>query len=81
MTIGEMFGQSAGLALIGMCVVFGFLALLVVCITITGRIIRALGLDKETAVAAAKPAAANVVRDEAVIAAIGAALHQYRNGK
>ncbi|MDR0539933.1 MAG: OadG family protein, partial [Spirochaetaceae bacterium] len=49
MTIGEMFGQSAVLALLGMATVFGFLVLLVICISISGKVIHAFGLDKDTA--------------------------------
>ncbi|MDR2468394.1 MAG: sodium pump decarboxylase subunit gamma, partial [Spirochaetaceae bacterium] len=36
MTIGEMFGQSAQLALLGMGVVFGFLCILIICVTCMG---------------------------------------------
>jgi oxaloacetate decarboxylase gamma subunit len=79
MTIAQMFNQSGVLALLGMSVVFGFLIILVVVITVAGRIIHAAGLDKELSV---KPApAANVVSggvDGAVVAAISAALKAHR---
>ena len=76
MTIAEMFGQSAQLALLGMGVVFGFLLILIICVTCMGKIIHALGLDKE---AAPKPAAAAAPSGSGdVVAVIGAAVTQYR---
>jgi oxaloacetate decarboxylase gamma subunit len=49
MTILEMFGQSGVLMLLGMAVVFLFLIILVVAITLAGRVIHAAGWDKEAA--------------------------------
>jgi len=46
MTIVEMLGQSGLLTVIGMTVVFLFLALMIVCVNITAAVIRRLGLDK-----------------------------------
>ena len=76
MTIGEMFEQSGILALLGMGVVFGFLCVLILCVTCMGKIVHALGLDKE---AAPKPAAAAAPSGGGdVVAVIGAAVTQYR---
>ncbi|MDR0557212.1 MAG: OadG family protein [Treponema sp.] len=47
MTIGQMFEQSGVLTLLGMGTVFGFLIILIISITLVGKIIHALGLDKE----------------------------------
>jgi oxaloacetate decarboxylase gamma subunit len=75
MTIAQMFNQSGVLALLGMSVVFGFLVILIVVVSLAGRAIHALGLDREQTV---KPApAVNAVSggvDGAVVAAITAAV-------
>jgi oxaloacetate decarboxylase gamma subunit len=71
-----MFGQSAVLALLGMGVVFCFLAILIVCVTVTGKLIHALGLDKENPPKTATAAASG--RQEPVVAAISAAVKAYR---
>ena len=87
MNITEMFEQSTVLTLLGMCVVFWFLIILIVAITGLGKIIHAMGLDKEPEVAKPKaplpvPAVvgASVVanQDSAIIAAISAAVSTYR---
>jgi oxaloacetate decarboxylase gamma subunit len=74
-----MFNQSGVLALLGMSVVFGFLIIMIVVITLAGRFIHALGLDKDLS---AKPAhEAGVVSDGAdgaITAAITAAVKVYR---
>ena len=79
MTIAQMFNQSGVLALLGMSVVFGFLVILIVVVSLAGRIIHKLGLDKDLS---AKPApAVNAVSggaDGAVVAAITAAVRAYR---
>jgi sodium pump decarboxylase gamma subunit len=76
MTIAEMFGQSAQLALLGMGVVFGFLCILIICVTCMGKIVHALGLDKE---GASKTAAAPAPQGQGdVVAVIGAAITQYQ---
>ncbi|MDR2803034.1 MAG: OadG family protein [Treponema sp.] len=80
MTIAQMFGQSGALALLGMAVVFGFLTILIVVISLTGRVIHALGLDKE-AVTGNKAAAVNAVPggiDGTIVAAITGAVKTYR---
>ena len=83
MTISEMLGQSGLLTLLGMCVVFGFLIILIFCMKLLHAVIHALKLDKgaaattkpktsSTPVVAAKPA----VDQGAIIAAIVAAIHE-----
>ncbi len=76
MTITGMLGQSGLLTLLGMCVVFSFIIILIICMTIMKAVIHALKLDKEepakTPVASAPVAAGN---DGAIIAAIAAAVH------
>ncbi|GHT50080.1 hypothetical protein FACS1894102_5370 [Spirochaetia bacterium] len=79
MTIGEMFGQSGVLVLLGMFVVFSFLAILIVSITGLGAIVHKLGWDKEKSPTnGAKTATSGAVIDASVIAAIGASVKQYR---
>ncbi|MDR0635837.1 MAG: OadG family protein [Treponema sp.] len=87
MNITEMFEQSTVLTLLGMGVVFGFLIILIAAITCLGKVVHAIGWDKEPE--AAKPKAplpvpavvgASVVanQDSAIIAAISAAVSTYR---
>jgi oxaloacetate decarboxylase gamma subunit len=80
MTIGQMFEQSGVLTLLGMGTVFTFLIILVICITLVGKLIHAMGLDKEPE-APAKPKAApnSGAANAAVTAAITAAVTEYRN--
>ena len=77
MTIVEMLGQSALLTGLGMGVVFGFLIILIIFMTITSKVIKALGLDKDTPKATAGNAsAAPAQNNNAVVAAIAAALRE-----
>ena len=77
MTIEIMLGQSGYLTLLGMGVVFGFLIIMVISISLVGKIIQALGLDKD-----GKPAKtgspASGTTDAGVTAAISAAVNEYR---
>ena len=82
MTITEMLGQSGLLTLLGMCVVFSFIIILICCMKLLQTIIHAFKLDKEAPSAAQAPAAtptapvAGGTSDNgAVIAAIAAAVH------
>lgn len=85
MTISEMLGQSALLTLLGMCVVFAFLVILIVCMNLLRIAVHALKLDKDEVkpvaksvakpVAVAKPA----VNKQAIVAAIAAAVHEKEN--
>ncbi len=73
MTIIEMLGQSGLLTLLGMCVVFGFIIILIICMKLLQVVIHALKLDKEEPAAPANKAAAP--DNNAVVAAIAAAVH------
>jgi oxaloacetate decarboxylase gamma subunit len=75
-----MLGQSGVLALLGMSVVFGFLAIMIVCVSLTGKIIHAVGADKDVkqnAVVAAVPGA-GPANSGAITAAITAAVAEYQ---
>lgn len=76
MTIVEMLGQSGLLTLLGMCVVFGFIIILIVCMKLLQVLVHAFKLDKEPVVEAPKASVATAAKDDtAVIAAIAAAVH------
>jgi oxaloacetate decarboxylase gamma subunit len=79
MTIAEMLEQSGILTLLGMGIVFGFLIILVISVTVMGKIIHALGADKDTT-QPARPAAGTggAVKATAVAAAITAAVSEFR---
>jgi oxaloacetate decarboxylase gamma subunit len=80
MTIVEMLGQSGILTLLGMGVVFGFLIIMVISITLAGKIIHAVGLDKDVAPSGSAgsgiPGGAAAAAKTA--AAITAAVNEYR---
>ena len=80
MTIGEMLGQSGVMTLLGMGTVFGFLVVLIIAVTVTGRAIHALGIDKDAPLPAGKTgsAASSGAGNAAVTAAISAAVNEYR---
>ena len=76
MTITEMLGQSGLLTLLGMCVVFSFIIILIICMTILKAVIHALKLDKDKpADTPAASSSAPAGNDGAIIAAIAAAVH------
>ncbi|MBQ4330597.1 MAG: OadG family protein [Spirochaetaceae bacterium] len=77
MTIVDMLQQSLFLTLLGMGVVFSFLIILIVFMTLSHKVLHALKLDQE-AVEPQKPSAAPVTsgQDGAVIAAIAAAIRE-----
>ena len=73
-----MLGQSGLLTALGMCVVFSFIIILIICMTIMKTVIHALKLDKEAPTdtpKASAPAATAAGNDGAIIAAIAAAVH------
>lgn len=77
MTIVEMLTQSGILTVLGMCVVFAFLCILIVCMNLLRICVHVAKLDevkKEPVapVAAAVPA----VDEKAIVAAIATALHE-----
>jgi oxaloacetate decarboxylase gamma subunit len=82
MTIVDMLGQSGVLTLLGMGIVFGFLIIMIICVTLMGKIIHALGADKDLNQAAPKPQAAagtsGAANGAAVAAAITAAVTEYQ---
>jgi oxaloacetate decarboxylase gamma subunit len=78
MTIFDMLEQSGILSVLGMGIVFGFLVIMVITITLVGKLIQALGLNKDVQ-QAPKPAPAAASTDNgAVTAAISAAVNEYR---
>jgi oxaloacetate decarboxylase gamma subunit len=80
MTIAEMFGQSGILALLGMGIVISFLLILIAFMTLVAKAIQALGWDKESEPAQVSAAPARAAgTNSAVMAAISAAVKQYRN--
>ena len=46
MTITEMLGQGGLLTLLGMCVVFSFIIILIICMTVLNAVVHAFKLDK-----------------------------------
>lgn len=81
MTISEMLSQSGLLTLLGMCVVFGFIIILIGCMKLLQIAVSAFKLDKDeksnaTVNVSAGPATPQVPsQDLNVIAAIAAAVH------
>ncbi|MDR2053021.1 MAG: OadG family protein [Treponema sp.] len=83
MTIAEMLGQSGVLTLLGMGIVFSFLIILIIAVTLAGKAIHALGWDRDVPGPAKAPAAAagpasGGGNQAAVTAAISAAVTEYR---
>ncbi|MDR0378260.1 MAG: OadG family protein [Spirochaetaceae bacterium] len=83
MTIVEMLGQSGVLTVLGMGVVFGFLIIMIICISLAGKVIHALGWDADVrgpagSGAPAGKAPAGGAAKTAVTAAITAAVTEYR---
>ena len=79
MTIIEMLEQSGVLTILGMAVVFSFLWIMIICVSLTGKLIRALGLDREKGQEnnqRIEGASGNAA--PGVIAAITAAVSEYR---
>ena len=77
MTVAEMFIQSGLVAMLGMSVVFGFLVIMVISVTLTGKIIHAVGADKDVSGSAA-PVSAAATDSGAVTAVISAAVEAHR---
>lgn len=82
MTIAEMLSQSGVLTLLGMGIVFGFLVILIISVTVMGKIIHALGADKDVTApqvgASGTGSAGGAAKATAVAAAITAAVNEYR---
>jgi oxaloacetate decarboxylase gamma subunit len=81
MTIVEMLGQSGVLSLLGMGVVFGFLVILIIAVSLAGKVFHTLGLDKDVR-APVRPAVSagpsTAAKTAAVTAAIRSAVAEYR---
>lgn len=77
MTITEMLGQSGILTLLGMGVVFSFLIIMIVFMTLSSKVIKAVNGDEQDkpAQGAAVPSGAAQNQNNAVVAAIAAAIH------
>ena len=76
--MNEMMNSGIELMLIGMGIVFAFLALLIVIVNIMASVIQRF--FPEAPMIAITPASASTSHTDAgVIAAISAAVHQYRN--
>jgi len=79
MTIAEMFGQSGVLAFLGMGVVFSFLIILIVFMTLVAKLIHALGWDADVQAPKQVPVVAGAPSNNAaVVAAVTAAVNEYR---
>ncbi|OJF76930.1 MAG: sodium pump decarboxylase subunit gamma [Treponema sp. CETP13] len=80
MTISEMLGQSLILTLLGMAVVFTFLIILIFCITIMSKIIGKTKAGKEDITTGTSTgASASATQNNAIIAAIAAAVREKQN--
>jgi len=79
MTINQMLGQSALLTLLGMCVVFSFIIILIGCMKLLQLFVHATKLDQKDKPAessgSASTASAPAADNGAVVAAIAAAIH------
>jgi oxaloacetate decarboxylase gamma subunit len=82
-----MLGQSGALTLLGMSVVFGFLAVMIICVSLMGKLIHAIGADKDVIPGAAPAFTAELnpahtadreATTGAVTAAIVAAVAEYQ---
>jgi oxaloacetate decarboxylase gamma subunit len=80
MTIPEMFVQSSALTVLGMTMVFGFLIIMVICVIMTGKVIHAVGADRENS--PAPQAVSTSQADSAALAAvITAAVTEHRKNQ
>ena len=75
MTITEMLGQSGLLTLLGMCVVFGFIIILIICMKLLHAFVHLCKLDRE-APAAPVTTSAPKADEVAIVAAIATAIRE-----
>ena len=80
MTIMDMLGQSGTLSLLGMGVVFGFLLIMVFAVNLMGKIVHALGADKDI-LQASGGADGITAKSSQVAAAITAAVTEYQKNE
>ena len=78
MTIFDMLGQSGSLTILGMGVVFGFLVIMVICVTIMGKIIGSIGRNKDVDGSVSDVEASGTTKSTAVAAAIIASVNEYQ---
>ena len=78
MTIIQMFGQSGVLTVLGMGVVFSFLVILVISVSITGKIFRALEAGKNASLLPEEASSPFSGGAGGITAAITAAVNEYR---
>jgi oxaloacetate decarboxylase gamma subunit len=79
MTIFEMLEQSAVLTVLGMAIVFLFLWIMIICISLTGNLVHKIGWDKDvqpSEVAPSKPPDRTAKSN--IIAAMSAAVREHR---
>ena len=76
MTISEMLGQSGILTLLGICVVFGFLIIMIFAMTLLHAVIHALKWDAPPPADTQSAAASPQVDEGAAVAAIAAVLKE-----
>ena len=84
MTISEMLGQSGLLTLLGMCVVFSFIIILILSMKLLQVVVHAFKLDKDVGKVQKKVSAAPAgaapsktsVDQKAIVAAIAAVIHE-----
>ncbi|MHB9295344.1 oxaloacetate decarboxylase gamma chain [Pillotina sp. SPG140] len=75
-----MFGQSAILTLLGMGTVFSFLILLIIVVTVLGKVVQVFGWNKDTikSVTAAQQTVHTATTPDVIPAVITAAVSEYR---
>ena len=80
MTIGEMLIQSGMLAILGLGIVFGFLIILVISVSLLGRILGSIGLKEEpqSGLSAETESLPVAGTDKKISAAISAAITEYQ---
>jgi len=80
MTIVEMFGQSAILSLLGMGIVFSFLVILIIGVTLVAKLVKAMKWDGDITAPKAAYVPVSVVPSNsgAITAAITAAVNEHR---
>jgi oxaloacetate decarboxylase gamma subunit len=76
MTIAEMLGQSGILTVLGMAVVFIFLWIMIILVSLAGKLVHILGLDKDEK--AEKPAPRPSSVKPEVTAVITASVAEYQ---
>lgn len=83
MTILEMLGQSGLLTVLGMCVVFSFIIILILCMGLLQKVLHLLKLDKVEVKPAPKKAATQEIAPQTdvkkIVAAIAMAIKSKNN--